>query len=285
MFEAIRTRTKETIKEENISTTRKLTDATMKLTFSKYQATGNDFIMISDPKGNMILSPDQCTLLCDRRFGIGADGVIIVKKSEDSDFEVLYYNPDGSQSLCGNGSRAAVMFAAELGLLKKDTTSFLAYDGKHTAEIIGENVHLKMSDVHNVREMEDGMFIDTGSPHLVRFVPDVDSADVTIKGRELRNSLPVKGGANINFVQKDKENSLKVRTYERGVERETLSCGTGVTASALAASYHNRASPVEINTRGGKLSVSFVNSGKNKFTDIYLTGPAKRVFSGNVILT
>ena len=253
----------------------------MQIQFSKYQATGNDFIVIDGDSNKYPTQVDELMILCHRRFGIGADGVIIVKKHPEYDFEVIYYNPDGSRSFCGNGTRSAIIFANQLGLVSAGKTRFLAFDGVHTAEIIGENlVRLEMRDVHSVRFIEDGIFVDTGSPHLVRFVEDLDTEKVVETGRHLRYGAPIEGGTNVNFVQKTGDSQLTIRTYERGVEDETYSCGTGVTASALAASFENMSSPVQIKTKGGDLSIEYVKSEQDGFSSIFLTGPAKCVFEG-----
>lgn len=251
--------------------------------FHKYQATGNDFIMIDDRKrafdriGNI---PE----LCDRRFGIGSDGLILIREHPEADFEMVYFNPDGSQSLCGNGSRCAVKFAEKLGLVH-DKCSFMAFDGLHEASLLeDERVRLGMSNVQNVMLMEDGMFVDTGSPHLIRFVSDVDSVDVTGQGKEIRyNHIFRENGVNVNFVEIGKDNRIHVRTYERGVENETFSCGTGVTAAALAANGRGLGSPVGVTTRGGELTVEFRPEGK-RYKDIWLTGPAREVFEGKMRL-
>jgi diaminopimelate epimerase len=257
----------------------------LNLTFSKYQATGNDFILIDNRGGGITLSTEQIVKLCDRKFGIGADGLILIEPSATADFLVNYYNSDGSQSLCGNGSRAAVHFAAELSLLK-DKTVFDAYDGKHEAELLPTGiVRLKMNDTKNLSTIGDTIFVNTGSPHAIRFVEALETFPVFKEGEAIRYSKTFQPhGTNVNFVELNADNTLFVRTYERGVEDETLSCGTGVTAAALAASVKGYTSPVHIKTRGGDLSVEFKTSRSGDsttiFTDIYLIGPAKRVFEG-----
>jgi len=256
----------------------------MEIHFFKYQGTGNDFIMLDSRKEQYHFTREQTEFLCDRRFGIGADGIILIKNHPSLDFEVVYINPDSSQSFCGNGTRCAVMFADKLGLVKNRQTTFQAYDGIHQAEIIENNhVRLNMNNVQSVRHLEDGIFIDTGSPHLVRFVADVESTDVFNVGRRLRYECPVENGTNVNFVQVVGEDEINVRTYERGVENETLSCGTGVTACAIAAKQKNMPNKIKINTRGGQLIVSYEDSG-NEYNKIFLTGPAKEVFSGNIAI-
>lgn len=253
----------------------------MEWKFHKYQATGNDFVIFDGREAKPETSPKVLSMLCDRRFGIGADGVVIVSEDKNLDFHVDYYNPDGSQSLCGNGTRAAIRFAIEQGFTTKSQMSFMAYDGEHEAEVLPNgDVRLKMADVHSVRLLDDGTFVDTGSPHLISFVENVDKVDVFNLGRKLRYEAPVEQGTNVNFVQRVDKSKLKIRTYERGVECETLSCGTGVTAAALAAALETAESPVEIEVRGGRLKVEFERVNEHSFTNIFLIGPAEKVYSG-----
>ncbi|MEQ9166356.1 MAG: diaminopimelate epimerase [Fulvivirga sp.] len=251
--------------------------------FYKYQATGNDFILIDNRDGIVKASIELAQKLCDRKFGIGSDGLILIQKHDTSDFEMVFYNPDGSQSLCGNGSRCAVNFAQKLGLLDNYTT-FMAYDGLHEAEILdNKEVRLKMSNVQNVSHLADGTFVDTGSPHLMVFTNEVNNCNVVEAGRSIRYSDTFKAkGINVNFVEVKEDNSIFVRTYERGVENETLSCGTGVTASALASTEKGLVSPIRVSTKGGNLSIEFEKNSTSEFTEIYLIGPAKEVFSGTI---
>ena len=253
----------------------------MKLHFKKYQATGNDFVLVDNRNGSINLSIDQIREICDRKFGVGADGLMLIEKHPSLDFNLVYYNSDGSQSLCGNGSRAAVKMAASLGMIN-GKASFNAYDGKHEAEI-GDTIKVKMKDVTVEKNSE---FINTGSPHIIKFVTGLKDYPVYDEGKRLRDSKP--GGTNVNFVELlgDK---LFVRTYERGVENETLSCGTGVTAVALAAYFKGFHSPVSIRTLGGDLSVQFTAVPEDSnfsvtFRDIFLIGPAKMVFEGDLEL-
>jgi diaminopimelate epimerase len=257
----------------------------LNLKFSKYQATGNDFILIDNRSENITLSKEQITALCDRKFGVGADGLILIEPSTTSDFTVNYYNSDGSQSLCGNGSRAAVHFAAHLGLLKSKTV-FDAHDGKHDAELLGSGmVRLRMNDVQSIETTNDLSFLNTGSPHVIKYVTNIHQYPVFEEGKTIRYSEVYKPtGTNVNFVELQPNNSIYVRTYERGVENETLSCGTGVTAAALAASREGYTSPVSVKTLGGELSVAFRTNESGGFTDIYLVGPAKMVFEGTLEL-
>ena len=254
----------------------------MKIQFQKYQATGNDFIIIDNRKALFPQSNSKLIeRLCHRRFGIGADGLILLENSENADFTMLYFNADGSLgSFCGNGSRAVVSFAQSLSIIES-TGSFEAYDGLHKTIIDGDLIQIKMADVQNGRHLLNGTFLDTGSPHYIEFVNDLDNLDVVQLGKKLRYSSEfAPNGSNINFVEKIGKNNIKVRTYERGVENETLSCGTGVTAAAIAASVESK-NKVTVSTSGGQLSVEF-----DKFSDgyqnVWLKGPAEMVFSSEI---
>ncbi|HNY01923.1 MAG TPA: diaminopimelate epimerase [Bacteroidales bacterium] len=259
----------------------------MKIKFEKYQGAGNDFILIDNRFAAVGLTTEEIARLCHRRFGIGADGLMLLSQKEGYDFSMTYYNADGNEStLCGNGGRCMTAFAKSLGLVS-DRARFFAADGEHLCDIADENgkwiFRLKMRDTSIGRIYDDGIFLDTGSPHFVRFgtFPDLD---VVHEGRRLRFDPRFEpGGANINFASAGNE-VLFVRTYERGVEDETLSCGTGVTASALAYAFRNNTgeSRCLIETRGGRLSVRFQRSG-DRFTDVWLEGPAEFVFRGEVI--
>ena len=248
--------------------------------FHKYQGTGNDFVMID----NRELVFDRNDLesvsrLCDRRFGIGADGVILIEHDQEVDFEMVYFNPDGSQSLCGNGSRCAVMYANSLGIIE-DTTTFKAIDGVHEAQIEGDQVHLLMHDVSEYEQQGTDHVIDTGSPHYIRYVSEVDALDVVEEGRQIRYSEQYKAeGINVNFIDRTDDNSAKIRTYERGVENETFSCGTGCTAAALSLALNGAESPVSLKAVGGNLQVAFEKQ-EDTFKNVYLIGPAQKVFEG-----
>jgi diaminopimelate epimerase len=254
----------------------------MKISFSKYQGTGNDFVMIDNRSGAYdSLSVADITKLCDRRFGIGADGLIRIGTHPSLDFDVDYYNSDGSKSFCGNGARCSVAFAASLGIVRGETR-FMAIDGAHEASIENGIVSLKMSDVSGVRQRSPGdCVLDTGSPHYIVFTNE--DVDVYKEGRRIRWSDEFSAkGINVNFVKELGNDRLRVLTYERGVEDETLSCGTGVTAAAIAYAVKTGVqgrSSMEIETKGGKLAVRFDRSG-DRFTDIFLIGPAEFVFSG-----
>jgi diaminopimelate epimerase len=261
----------------------------MTIQFYKYQATGNDFVILDNRDRNISFTPDDVKRICDRKFGVGADGLMLIEKDGQSDFSLVYYNSDGSQSLCGNGSRAAVLFASRLGILSGEP-SFLAYDGPHTAQIASDGqIHLRMNDVFEIRKSGDDFFIHTGSPHYIRIVKNVEEYPVYEEGKSIRYSEAFSpAGTNVNFVELQNNNRILVRTYERGVENETLSCGTGVTAAALAASHFGYTSPVKVRTLGGDLAVEFDTDSftgqPDAFSNIYLIGPAKMVFSGELEL-
>lgn len=257
----------------------------MKIHFYKYQATGNDFVMIDNRSGELSLTAGQVQKICDRKFGVGADGLMLIEKDPKLDFNLVYYNQDGSQSLCGNGSRAAMSFASFLNMVN-GSASFNAYDGRHEATLASDGiVRLKMNDSKDISYYGDDLFIHTGSPHVIRFVNDIQSCPVYEEGKKIRYSDTFKpGGTNVNFVELLPDNTLFVRTYERGVEDETLSCGTGVTAAALAATTKGYKSPVKIKTLGGELAVEFKISqsaaASQAFEEIFLIGPARQVFEG-----
>lgn len=260
----------------------------MKLNFFKYQGTGNDFIMV-DNRTSVLSKNDTnfIRFLCDRRFGVGADGLILLERPEDvrDDFRMVYFNSDGNESsMCGNGGRCIVAFAASLGIVT-DKASFTAIDGFHEAIIEKDLVGLQMINVPGITKKEDAVFLHTGSPHHVIFSENTESINVKTEGAAVRYSAEYSdvGGTNVNFVSQIDDATFKVRTYERGVEDETLSCGTGVTAVALAAyaTGRTRATTVHLQTPGGQLAVKFSPLGEG-FKDIWLTGPAKRVFKGEV---
>ncbi|MFC4870583.1 diaminopimelate epimerase [Negadavirga shengliensis] len=255
----------------------------MNISFYKYQGTGNDFVMIDDRKEFFdIKNLALVQRLCDRRFGIGADGLILIRNKSGYDFEMVYFNADGSQSMCGNGARCAAAFAAFLGIVP-DNTYFYAIDGPHRAKINNDWVALEMGAVQSISKVDGDYFVNTGSPHHVRFVDEVETHDVVTVGRDIRYSQPYQpGGTNVNFVTPQPDHSILVRTYERGVEDETLSCGTGVTACALVYGQSKNLNHVKIKTRGGELEVSFISTPDGRFEGITLSGPAKQVFSGIV---
>ncbi len=256
-----------------------------KFNFYKYQGAGNDFVLIDNR--NTFFDIAQYQLIgeiCDRRFGIGADGLMLLQNIDGYDFEMVYYNANGQPgSMCGNGGRCIVAFAKHLGIITEET-NFLAVDGPHYAKINNDGnwVSLQMIDVDSVNRDDDAYVMNTGSPHYVRIVKEVSFLNVFELGKEIRNNPNYKlEGINVNFVE-DKSDHLVVRTYERGVENETYACGTGATAAALAVAIENNmighnSTPIKV--LGGQLNIQFHYDG-NMFTDVYLEGPAKMVFSG-----
>lgn len=256
----------------------------MKIPFFKYQGTGNDFVMI-DNRTNMFDKTNISAIqhLCDRRFGIGSDGLILIENLPDFDFNMVFFNPDGSQSFCGNGSRCAVAFAKFLGIIDNQAY-FNSTDGEHEAWVSANgDISLKMHDVKLIEKGDGYYFINTGSPHYIKETTDLKKLDIIAEGQEIRyNDRFKEEGTNVNFVKYNQE-SLDIRTYERGVEGETLSCGTGVTAAALswADKFKLSAGKVDVNAQGGKLSVGFKRN-ENGFNDIWLIGPAKYVFKGEI---
>lgn len=256
----------------------------MEIEFFKYQGTGNDFIVVDNRRDTFNKKDTKLiATLCNRRFGVGADGLILLEDDSSADFKMVYYNSDGRQgSLCGNGGRCIVAFARFLGIIG-DTTDFMAMDGLHAATIEGETVSLKMNDVKVIREKPQYLFLDTGSPHHVQLVQGLDAMQVKEEGERLRYGLYGKKGSNINFVEPVSKTVFSVRTYERGVEDETLSCGTGVTAVALAMYHLGRTdkTKVTVKTRGGQLQVMFEPK-DGSYRNIYLKGPAVQVFKGTI---
>jgi len=257
----------------------------MKIHFYKYQGTGNDFVMI-DNRLNTFPKNDTKLVahLCDRKFGIGADGLILLENHPDLDFKMVYYNSDGNESsMCGNGGRCLVAFAKQMKVID-DKATFEAIDGLHYASIDKDGiVSLQMKDVTDVKLENNYTFLNTGSPHHVTLVDDLENLDVKSEGAKIRYSdLYGQAGSNINFVKQLENDIFAVRTYERGVEDETLSCGTGVTAVALAMYKTGKTSnnEVNLNVEGGKLKVKF-DVENNKFTNVFLIGPATFVFEGN----
>ncbi len=257
----------------------------MEIHFYKYQGTGNDFVMVDNrsqvfPRNNVSLIQK----LCDRRFGIGADGLILLEPSEAHDFTMVYFNADGKEgSMCGNGGRCIVAFAKKLHMIKNKTT-FVAADGLHYAEIKNGLVNLKMADVENIEIYDTHAFLNTGSPHHVNFCNIVENLNVREMGSKIRYGAPYfEEGTNVNFVEQISGDSFKVRTYERGVEDETLACGTGVTAVAIAANKSNKTTEekIYIDVLGGKLEVSFKKEG-NIYKNVFLKGPAQFVFEGKI---
>jgi len=255
----------------------------MKLTFYKYQGTGNDFVLIDNR--NLLFPKEDIKLvafLCDRRFGVGADGLILLENHAEYDFKMVYYNSDGNIStMCGNGGRCMVAFAKHLGIIY-DRATFDAIDGMHTATIKDDVVSLQMQDVLEIKTKPNAIFMDTGSPHHIQMIENLADFNVSKEGAKLRYGLYGESGSNINFVEQKGEGVFAVRTYERGVEDETLSCGTGVTAVALAmhSSGKTKNNEVDILTEGGELKVKF--TAEIGYTNVFLIGPAKQVFKGEI---
>lgn len=258
----------------------------MNVSFYKYQGTGNDFIIFDNralffPKSNNVLISN----LCNRHFGIGADGLILLEKDENSDFKMIYFNADGHEStMCGNGGRCIVAFAEKLQLFKK-TTKFSAIDGIHYAEVNDGIVSLQMIDVNEIEVSENSVFINTGSPHHVEIVNNLDNFQVVNEGRKIIKTSYQNESCNINFVEQLNNDTFKVRTYERGVEDETLACGTGVTAVAIAMHYKNISSNnhMKLVVPGGNLEIKF-NEHNGNYTHIILSGPATFVFEGKIAI-
>ena len=258
----------------------------MTLSFYKYQGTGNDFIIIDNRVNKIELTKQQVHKLCERHFNIGADGLMLMNASRNYDFEMMYYNADGNEgSMCGNGGRCMVQFAYDMGLHKREY-SFIACDGEHNATIENNGwIDLRMKNVDNIERYDiDDSILDTGSPHYVKSVTNIWGYNVIKHGKDIRYSSHFKtNGINVNFVEADEEGDITVRTYERGVEDETLSCGTGVTASALVFAHNvNGFNHVNVKTPGGNLAVEFDKTGDCSFENIWLCGPAACSFKGSV---
>ena len=261
----------------------------------KYQGAGNDFVILDNRRGDVALTPRQINRICDRRFGVGADGLMTLCASDKADFEMHYYNADGPEgTMCGNGGRCLVAFAALMGLQRFE---FLACDGPHRADLLAYTpehctVRLKMRDVEQVEILPDGWLLETGSTHFVQWVKDLAHFDVDTEGKRLRWDKRFPKGANVNFVEA-LDDHLFVRTYERGVEAETWACGTGSTASAIASYLHGETCYTrdadgrirfDIHVLGGRLAVDFLAEADGACRDVYLTGPATKVFETDIDL-
>ncbi len=255
--------------------------------FYKYHGAGNDFVLIDNRNGSFPYKnkPEIIEKICDRHFGIGADGLILIEHHNGYDFEMVYFNADGYLgSMCGNGGRCTVAFAYFLEMIHSNCT-FLAADGPHQAEVIRPGwIRLQIRDVNEIETGKDFYFLDTGSPHYVRFVDQLDELDIVSEGRKVRyNDRFKKTGTNVNFVQPT-EKGIKIATYERGVEDETLACGTGITASSIAY-YHQLQDkpklPLDVQAKGGQLQVEFQMI-DGKYTNVWLIGPAEQVFVGEI---
>ena len=257
----------------------------MQQTFYKYQGTGNDFVMIDNRQQKFDKNnTKRVQFLCDRRFGIGADGLILLESHPEYDFKMVYYNADGNESsMCGNGGRCLVAFAKQLGVIN-DQAVFEAIDGLHHAKINGDIVQLQMLDVNTIEKHDNHVFLNTGSPHHVQFESEIENFDIKTKGAKIRYGAPYnEAGSNVNFVKKLSNDAFRVRTYERGVEDETLSCGTGVTAVAIAMHFLGETdkNQVTLQVEGGELKVCF-DVQNNTYSNVWLIGPATFVFKGNI---
>ena len=258
----------------------------MLLQFYKYQGTGNDFVILDNREGNIQLSKEQVALICDRHFGIGSDGLMLLNKHESYDFELVYYNADGAPgTMCGNGGRCLTKFAFDKGI-QVGSYNFIASDGEHQA-VIDENgwIHLKMIDVREVSLIHEATVLNTGSPHYIKPVSSLSNYDVFTEGKNIRyNETYNQIGINVNFVEWN-DNELFVRTYERGVENETFSCGTGVTAAAIAMSADTiGAQETKIRTLGGSLLIKFNKVDAQHYNNVWLCGPASFVYEGQIII-
>ncbi len=256
----------------------------MQLAFFKYQGTGNDFIMLDNREGSITLTTEQIVHACDRKFGVGSDGLVLLESDSAEDFHMNFFNPDGSQSFCGNGSRCAVAFARRLGMVSNHGM-FRAIDGVHAFTVNSDEIAIRMKDVEGVEWNEGHCIIHTGSPHYIARNEHPEELDVIAEGRLIRYSDSFKkDGINVNFVRFG-DAELWMRTYERGVENETLSCGTGVTAAALSlASLQPEVRAVRVHTRGGDLKVKLEPQADGGYHDIWLCGPAQFVFQGVIEL-
>lgn len=258
----------------------------MQLEFYKYHGAGNDFVLVDNRAKNIALTTEQIAFLCNRHTGIGADGLMLLEEADGYDFRMVYYNSDGNEStMCGNGGRCITAFARQLGMIE-DKASFVAIDGPHTSFYTADgNISLHMQDVTEVNHFNSYSILNTGSPHYVLWVDDVKNKDVVHEGRAIRNQPEFQPkGINVNFTQKMPD-GLWIRTYERGVEDETLSCGTGVTAGAIAATCNETGTfSTRIYTPGGQLQVSFTKDSAGTAKDVILTGPAVFVFEGKIVI-
>ncbi len=258
-----------------------------KIVFYKYHGCGNDFIILDGRNISLQLTPHQINALCERHFGIGSDGLLILEDSDDADFRMIFFNPDGSRAtFCGNGGRCISAFAQKLGVIN-DKCTFIADDGTHHAEIIKNNantavVKLSMNDVLKEKNVEGGFLLNTGTEHFVKYIDNINDFNLNEYGFTMHNN-PAMGskGANINIAEIDANQQINVRTYEKGVFDETLACGTGAVAAALTSHNYMRKTNLTVNTKGGSLQVSFKVSDTG-YTDVFLTGGATLVFKGEI---
>ena len=260
----------------------------MLLKFSKYQGTGNDFILVDNLTGSFNdLSITQIKELCNRKQGIGADGLIKINYSKNHAFQMDYYNSDGSQSFCGNGARCAIAFVETLGIEVSELT-FDAIDGVHWGSKKKDEIRVKMGNVNKIQAIDKDFELNTGSPHYVKISKDISSETILNIGKSIRYSPNYKQeGINVNLLKGITPTKIEIATYERGVENETLSCGTGATACALIWNkiQDSDANFVEVKVKGGELKVEFSRNNFDGYEEIYLIGPAKLVYSGEVNLS
>jgi len=258
----------------------------MIVNFQKYQGAGNDFVIIDNRTNSIVDRKEELAIkLCDRKFGVGSDGLIFIENTDEANFLVDFLNPDGSRSFCGNGSRCGVQFALDNDVFRGSKTSFLASDGIHFAEVKKSSINVEMKNVDKVEKINLDYFAETGSPHYVSYFDSIQDLNMIEYGQKIRYSTKYKEkGTNVNAVEVLGENHIKVRTYERGVEGETLACGTGVTACALSYAVLNTIEndTINIDAVGGKLKVTFIKGQNDSFTNIWLEGPAEFVFKGEV---
>ncbi|HHP7240674.1 MAG TPA: diaminopimelate epimerase [Cyclobacteriaceae bacterium] len=258
----------------------------MRLDFFKYQGAGNDFIIIDQSSNDYpSLNSASISYLCDRNFGIGSDGLIIITSHTKADFNLDFYNPDGTRSFCGNGSRCAVKHFYKVIKPTINLISFYACDGLHHGiQNEDQSISINLKDIDHVQWLTTyEAFVNTGSPHHIVFCEDITSIDVVKTGGEIRYSEKYRPeGTNVNFVQRQDNDRLEIRTYERGVENETMSCGTGITASALALGAKTKSNSIHVKSKGGNLKVTFQQKSNGRFTNIWLTGPAVQVFNGTI---
>ena len=268
----------------------------MNIPFYKYQGTGNDFVIINSFNTEEFnLDLDQIKYICSRKFGVGSDGLIILRKSKDQDFKMDFYNPDGSQSFCGNGSRCAAHFAYTHNIIKDKPCFIEAIDGVHKAFICQDEVKIEMSSIGTIKVLNstlnwkkigDSFFLDTGSPHVASYVTSQDDLESILDyGKDIRYSEPYREhGVNVNLIHALSSSRIEMRTYERGVETETFSCGTGATACAIIHASHSNSNQkvIEVQTKGGELKVSFDKMTNGQFNNVYLIGPAKQIFNGQI---
>ena len=257
----------------------------MKISFDKYQGCGNDFIIINNLSNTFPNTSNYLIKnLCDRNFGIGSDGLILINKSKKESFEMVYYNADGNlSSMCGNGGRCAIHFCYQKNIINKKS-NFLAFDGIHHGEVFDDYIKISMQNVEGHELINDDIFIDSGSPHLVKILKNISEIDILRTSRDIQKSKEFKSeGVNVNYVKFVDYETIQIRTYERGVEDETLSCGTGAVAAALSFFILSNSDleKVSVKTQGGDLFVEFKND-NNNFYDIYLSGKVKKVFSGEI---